>query len=107
MCNSGADIETTIHYLLRCRLYSVQRMALLNCVYKLDFTLHSSLEDQLLTDFLYGSGKFALNVTKEIIRLAISFLHASERFVEPLLTNNICIYFFYLFILFTYLFFIL
>ena len=44
MCNRGADIETTIHYLLRCRLYSVQRVELLDGVYKLDSTPQNSSE---------------------------------------------------------------
>ena len=45
MCNCAAT-ETTIHELLRCRHYSVQRAELLNGVYKLDSTLHNSSEDQ-------------------------------------------------------------
>ena len=44
MCNSSAATETTTHYPLRCRLYSVQRAELLNGVYKLDSTLQSSSE---------------------------------------------------------------
>ena len=84
MCNCGAATETTIHYLLRCRLYSIQRVELLNGVYKLDSTLQNSSEDQLLTVLLYGSEKYALNVNKEILRLTISYLKASERFVQLL-----------------------
>ena len=55
MCNCGAATETTIHYLLCCRLYSVQGAELLNGVYKLDSTLQNSSEDQLVTVLLYGS----------------------------------------------------
>ena len=84
MCNCGAATETTIHYLLRCRVYSIQRVELLNGVYKLDSTLQNSSEDQLLTVLLYGSEKYALNVNKEILRLTINYLKASERFVQPL-----------------------
>ena len=83
MCNCGAVTETTIHYFLRCRLYSVQRADLLDGVYKVVSTLQNSSEDQLLTDLLYGSEKFALSTNKEIIRLIISYLKASERFVQP------------------------
>ena len=39
---------------------------------------------QLLTGLLYGSDKFALNINKEIIRLTISYLKASERFAQLL-----------------------
>ena len=49
MRNCGAATETTIHYLLRCRLYSVQRAALFDGVDKLDSNLQNSSEDQLLT----------------------------------------------------------
>ena len=84
MCKCGAATETTIHNLLRCRLYSVQRVELLNGVYKLDSTFQNSSEDQLLTVLLYASETFALNVNKEILRLTISYINASERFVQPL-----------------------
>ena len=45
MCSCGAATERTIHYLLRCRLYSVQRVELLNIVCKVDSTLENSSED--------------------------------------------------------------
>ena len=50
---AAAAAETTIHYFLRCRLYSVQRVELVNSVYKLDSTLQNSSEDHLLTVILY------------------------------------------------------
>ena len=81
--NCGAATET-IHYLLRCQLYSVQSVELLNGLYKLDFTLIESSEDQVLTVIFYGSEKFALNVNKEIVRLTISYLKDSEHLPQPL-----------------------
>ena len=84
MCNCGAATETTTHYVLRSQLYSFQRVKRLNGLYKLESALQNSSEDQLLTVFLYGSKKFALNLHKEIITLTISYLKASERFVQPL-----------------------
>ena len=84
MCNCGATTETTIHYLLCYRLYSVPRVELLDGVHKFDSTLKNSSEDQLLTGLLYGSEKYALNVNKEILTLTISYLKASERFVQTL-----------------------
>ena len=41
--------------------FTVQRVELLNGVYKLDSTLQNSSEDQLLKALLYGSEKFTLN----------------------------------------------
>ena len=83
---------------MRCRLYSVQRAELLDGVYKLDSTLQNSSRDQLLTVLLYGSEKYALNVNKEILRLTINYLKASERFVQPLFwpTTFAFIFFYFL-----------
>ena len=49
------DIKATAHYLLRCQLYSVHRMEVLNGVYKLDSALQNSSEKQLPTILLQGS----------------------------------------------------
>ena len=84
MCNCGAATETTIHYLLCYQLYSVPRLELLDGVHKLDSTLQNSSEDQLLTAPLNGSDKYASDVNKEILRLTISYLKASESFVQTL-----------------------
>ena len=64
ICNCSAATETTTHYLLRCRLYSTQKVELLNRVYKLDPTLQISSEDQLPKVLLHDSEKIALNVNK-------------------------------------------
>ena len=84
MCNCIAATKITIHYLLRYQLYSVPRVELVDGVHKFDSTLQNPSEDQLLTVLLYGSEKYASNVNKEIIRLTISYLKASERFVQTL-----------------------
>ena len=92
---SGAATETTIHYLLPCQLYSVQKVELPNGAYKLDSTLKNSSEDQSLTVLLYGSQKFALNVNKEIIRLTVKLFKILRMFCStPFLINKICFYFF-------------
>ena len=79
-------------FISSCVAYSIQFKEW--SVYKLDSTLQNSSEDQLLTVLLYGSEKFALNSNKEII----SYLKASERFVQPFLINKICIYLFLFFL---------
>ena len=84
MCNCGAATEITIHYIFLCQIYSVQKAELLNGVYKLDPTLQNSSEEQLLTVLLHSPKKFALRVNKEITRLTIGYLKASERFVQRL-----------------------
>ena len=82
MCICGAATETTIHYLLCYRLHSVLRVELFDGVHKFNSTFQNSSEDQLLTVPLYGSEKSASNVNNEILRLTISYLKASEHFVQ-------------------------
>ena len=84
MCNCIAATKITIHYLLRYQLYSVPRVELIDGVHKFDSTLQNSSENQLLTALLYGSEKYASNVNKEILRLTISYLKASQRFFQTL-----------------------
>ena len=71
-------------------------------VYKLDSTLQNSSEDQLLTVLLYGFEKFALNVNKEIVRLTVSYLKASERFVQSFFWPTTFVFIFYYFFIFIY-----
>ena len=70
--------DNPIHYLLRCRLYSVQRAELLNGICKLDSTPQNFSEDHVLTVW-YGSEKFALNVNKEIIRFKSVFAICNDK----------------------------
>ena len=91
MCKCNASPETTMHYLLRCQLYSVQREELFNSIYKSDSTLQNSSENQLLRVHLYDSERFTLNVNKEIIRLTISYLKDS---LNPFLTKSVSIFYF-------------
>ena len=79
MSNCDAATETTIHYLLSYRLHSVPRVELPDDVHKFDSTLHNSSEEQLLTVLLDDSEKYPSNVNKEILKLTISYLKASER----------------------------
>ena len=106
LCNCGAATENIIQYLLRCLLYSVQRTELLNGVYKLDSTLQNSSENQLLAILLHRSETFASNVNKEIIRLTISYLKASEHFVQPYFWSTILVFLFSFFFLFIHLLFL-
>ena len=63
--------------------------------YKLDSTLQNSSEDQLLTVLLHGFEKFALNVNKEIIRLTVSYLKVSGRFVQSFFWPTTFVFIFY------------
>ena len=55
MCSCGKEPETTLHYLLRCDLYSIYRLELLNDVCALNGSLMDSSEEKLLKILLYGA----------------------------------------------------
>ena len=83
-------------FISSCVAYSIQFKEW--SVYKLDSTLQNSSEDQLLTVLLYGSEKFALNSNKEII----SYLKASERFVQPFFDQQNMYLFIFIFSLYLF-----
>ena len=60
-----------------------------------------------LPTLLYGSGKFALNVNKEIIRLTSRYLKASKRFIQPSFRPTSFVFIFYFSFLSTHLYFLL
>ena len=67
LCNCGDATEKSIHYLLRCRLFSVQRAELVNGINKLDSTLQNFSEDQLLTEHLLcGSENSAIKTHSQV-----------------------------------------
>ena len=83
MCSCGLEPETTLHYLLRCNLYSDLRTELLNDICALNPTLKNLSHEKLLNILLYGSENFSFNTNKKIIKSTIKFLKTSERFIGP------------------------
>ena len=58
MCSWGKEPETTLHYLLRCDLYSIYRIELLIDICALNESLKNSSEEKLLKILLYGAEDF-------------------------------------------------
>ena len=58
MCSCSKEPKTTLHYLLRCDLYSIYRLELLNDVCALDELLKNFSEENLLKILLYGVEDF-------------------------------------------------
>ena len=62
ICNSGADVETTSHYLLHCPLFSDDRLVLINNIWNIDNNI-SNLNDSSFSEvFIFG--KSSVNNTK-------------------------------------------
>ena len=84
MRTCGLEPETTHHYLLRCSLFSTQRLELLNNVFILNPSIKNYSNEKLLNVLLYGSEDLNWNLSKEILIATIKFLKRSERFNYPL-----------------------
>ena len=73
MCSCGLELATTLHYLLRCNLYSDLRTALLNDICALNSTLKNLSHEKLLNILLYGSEDLSFNTNNKIIKSTIKF----------------------------------
>ena len=84
MCKSGLETETTIHFLLRCRLYSTIRTEVLNDIYTVAPFLKNYPDEKLLNILLYGSQYFSVKTNQSILKSTINFLKSSECFDNTL-----------------------
>ena len=80
----GLKPETTLHYLLRCDLYSTQNLELFHNFCFLNPSTKNYSNEKLLNILSYGSEDFNYNMNKEILKATIKFLKISERFNAPL-----------------------
>ena len=53
MCRCGLETETTLHFLLRCRLYSTIRTEILGDIYTVASSLTNYTDEKLLNILLY------------------------------------------------------
>ena len=77
MCTCDCEPETTLYQLLRCNLYSTQRLKLFNNVCILNPSLKGYSNEKLLNILLNVSEDFNCNMNKEILKATIKFLKVS------------------------------
>ena len=73
VCSYCLERVTTLHYPLRCNLYSDLRPELLNDICALNPTLKKLSHEKLLNILLYGSEDFNVKTNRKIINLQLSF----------------------------------
>ena len=84
MCKCGLEIETTLHFFLRCRLYSTIRTEFLDKIYTVASSLTNHPNEKLLNILLYGSEMFSVKTNQSILKSTIKFLKSCEHFDDPL-----------------------
>ena len=84
LCDCNSEMETTAHYLLRCHLFSNQRLKLLDNINQLDNTMLTLSEKEIINILLYGSPAYSFFINNNILALTIDFLKSTKRFDKPL-----------------------
>ena len=64
MSKSGLETETTLHFLLSCRLYSTIRRELVDDISTVDPSLTNYPDEKLLNILLYGSEYFSVKTNR-------------------------------------------
>ena len=84
MCKSSLESETTLHFLLCCRLYSAVRTELLDDISTVDSSLTNYSDEKLLKILLDGLEYFSVKINRSNLKSTIKFLKSSECFGDPL-----------------------
>ena len=97
MCTCGSEVETTEHLLLRCHLYSPQRLELFESLEKVDSSfLNLNVKDKV-SFLLYGShSATSKRSNDEIVNFVINYIKGTGRFLIDLFfvqTNNFLMFF--------------
>ena len=74
MCSCGKEPETTLHYVLRCDVYSIYWLEVLNDICALNKSLKNLSEEKLLKILLYGAEDFTSQMNSEILNCTIKLI---------------------------------
>ena len=84
----GLESETTLLFLLCCRLYSTIRTELLDDISTANSFLTSYSDEKFLNILLYESEYLSVETNQSTLKSTIKFLKNSGRFDDPLVLKN-------------------
>ena len=89
MCACGSEVETTKHFLLRCHLYSPQRLELFENLEKVDASFFNLNVKGKVNCLLYSSqSAISKSSNHEILKFLINCIKETGRFDRPLFCPN-------------------
>ena len=89
MCACGNEVETTEHFLLRCHLYSPQRLELFENLEKVDSSFLNLKVKEKVSFLLYGSQSVtSKSSNNEILKFLIKYTKETARFDTSLFCPN-------------------
>ena len=81
MCTSGIKVKTTEHFLLRCHLYSPQRLELFENLEKVDSSFLNLKIKEKVSFLLYGfQSATSKSSNHEILKFVIRYIKETARF---------------------------
>ena len=84
ICCCGKDIETTVHYLLHCPIFSDERSIFLHSIWSIDENVSSGSDSRISETLLFGVSSFKDTKNASILNIAIDYILSTERFDVPL-----------------------
>ena len=84
ICCCGKDVETTVHYLLHCPIFSDERSIFLSDIRSIDENILSGSDSRITETLLFGI--YSFNDTKNIslLNTTIDYVLSTKRFDVPL-----------------------
>ena len=84
ICCCGKDIETTVHYLLHCPIFSDERSIFFNNFRSIDENVLSGSDSRISETLLFGISSFNDTKNTAILNTTIDYILSTKRFDVPL-----------------------
>ena len=84
ICNRGTDVETTTHYLLPYRLFSDERLILINNIRNIDNNILNLNDSRFSEVLLFGNSSFNNSKNTFTLNTTIEYIISSKKFEVPL-----------------------
>ena len=83
ICCCGQDIETTVHYLLHCPIFSDERSIFFNNFRSIDENVLSGSDSRISETLLFGISSFNDTKNTSILNTTIGYILTTKRFDVP------------------------
>ena len=84
ICCYGQDIETTVHYLLHCPIFSDERSIFFNNIRSIDENVLSGSDPKISDTLLFGISSFNDTKNTSVLNTTIDYIFSTKRFDVPL-----------------------
>ena len=84
ICCCDKDIETTVHYLLHCSIFSSERSIFFDNIRSIDENVLSGSDSRISETLLFGISSFNDTKNLSILNTTIDYILSTKRFDVPL-----------------------